>query len=317
MVIIFLPSFWLLNDIREYAVKQTIKDKDLFELIIDFEQGGDPARIFKAMSDLIDVLQQIDQTLGEIIGLKIKHSLLLENVKQDCFKAIIRNTITAMPEVEFTGKSSRQVISDFLVETKFILLHWCQQTSSLSSDKELTALEKNLFKMAKKSAVNKIPAYQMPSRSKLLKNISNLRKTTRYLLDKDAIFFVCVHGQVSIHDGIDISDAMVNEVLIKQVIQKRDQALLQVKRPDYLGHAKWLLKHNGYSVDVMVLDEAWLQQFQRKEVLVQPGDSLRGILLQHIAFGHDMEIISIRYELEVVYEVVEAFRSSIQARFDI
>ena len=297
-------------------MKNNIKDKDLFELLIDFESGGDPSRVFKSMSDLLDVLQSVDQTLCEVIGLKIKRSLQLEGVHQDCFKSVIRNHIDDLPDEDLREKNNKQAIGSFLVEAKFVLLQWCAKTRSLSSDKEVAVLEKQLVKIAEKSKVNKIPAYQAPNRGKLLKNINVLRKSTRYLIGKDTASFACVHGNVSVHDGIEISDVMVKEVLVKQTIQKRNQALLQVKRPDYLGHAKWLLKHQGNSIDVVVLDDAWLEKFQNKEITVQPGDSLRGTLLQHIAFGHDMEIISIRYELEVVDGVVEGPKA-VQSGFDI
>ncbi len=268
------------------------------------------------MSDLIDTLQSIDQTLCEVIGLKVKHSLQLEGVQQDCFKSIIRNTISELPDEDLREIGNKQVIGCFLVEAKFALLQWCVKTRSLSSDKEISVLEKQLVKIAEKSNVNKIPAYQTPNRGKLLKNINVLRKATRHLIGEDTASFVCALGDVSVHGGIEISDIMVKEVLVKQTIQKRNQALLQVKRPDYLGHAKWLLKHLGNSIDVVVLDDAWLEKFQNKEVTLQPGDSLRGTLLQHIAFGHDMEIVSIRYELEAIDEVVEAPKA-VQSGFDI
>ena len=48
---------------------------------------------------------------------------------------------------------------------------------------------------------------------------------------------------------------------------------------------------------------------------MQPGDSIRGVLVQYISYGHDNEVLGIRYELENVKEVIEA-KGYIQSGFE-
>ena len=83
------------------------------------------------------------------------------------------------------------------------------------------------------------------------------------------------------------------------------QMILAVKKPDYLGDSKWDLRHGRRSITTKIEDTAWLRRFQSRSVDVRPGDALRcEVRIDHL-YGYDNELLSERYTVIRVLEVLE------------
>ncbi|WP_415893817.1 hypothetical protein ACMXYN_05300 [Neptuniibacter sp. PT8_73] len=285
-------------------------DKNTFEIVIDFEKGGSPNRVFRSMADLIDSFQSLDSTLAEVIGLEIDNTLVLEDIDKGSLKTIIRNLIHDLPDEDLRNSDFKRIGGHFLVKAKYAVLKWCQEIPKLTSPEQVDALECELVKIAEESEINQIPAYTPPNRVKLLTNISSIQKSTKHLQENDSVTFKCPEGASKVTDAIEISDAIVEDVLTREVLDDRSTAILKVKKPDYLGTSKWVFKFKGCAIDVSITHQEWLDKFQNKEVSVLPGDSIRGIFVQYISYGHDNEVLGIRYELEHIDEVIEAMPCS-------
>ena len=70
-----------------------IKDNktDGFEIVINFSPNeGDPARIFKTMSGLIESFQDIEKHLVSTIDLSLNANLVLEDIEKGSLKARFR-----------------------------------------------------------------------------------------------------------------------------------------------------------------------------------------------------------------------------------
>jgi len=283
-----------------------MEEESQFEIIIDFEKGGNPNRVFKSMTEIIDSFQTLDSTLSEVVGLKVENSLILEGIEKGSLKTIIRNLLQDLPDEDLRGANFKRIIGYYLVRTKYAVLRWSEETPKLVSPDQVSALERELIGIAEELEINQIPAYRPPDRVKLLTNISSIQKATNYLSENDSVYFVCKEGTSKVSGGIEISDKIVEDVLTKEVLVGRSTAILKVKKPDYLGTSKWALKLEGHAVDISITDQDWLQKFQNKEVSVQPGDSIRGTLVRFVSYGHNSDVIGIRYELDSVDEVIEA-----------
>ena len=281
-------------------------DSNQFEIVIDFEAGGSPNRVFRSMADLLESFQELDSTLSEIVGLSVTNTLVLEDIEKGSLKTVIRNIIQELPDEDLRDANFKRILGFYLVKAKYAVLKWCQDVPKLTSPDQVTVLEGELIRIAEESNINQIPAYTLPNRVKLLTNISSVQKSTRYLCENDNVFFNCSEGTSKVNDAIEISDVLVEEVLTREVLVDRSVAILKVKKPDYLGTSKWIFKFQGHAIDVSITHQEWLDEFQHKQVSVQPGDSIRGILIQYISYGHDNEVLGIRYELERVDEVIEA-----------
>lgn len=291
------------------------KERDVFEIIVNFEVGGDPNRIYKTMVNLIESFRSLDGTLAEMVGIEIVDSLSLESIQNGSLKTIIRNIIEDLPDEDLRDFNVNRIIGFYLVKCKYAVLKWCQETPKLESPEQVKILEGELLKIAEESNINKIPAYTLPDRMKLLTNITSIQNSTKSLGDNDSVYFSSCEGNSLVSNGIEISESIVSEVLTSEIVEQRNRAILKVKKPDYLGKSKWLMKYQGHNIDVTISDLEWLDKFQNKEVPLLPGDSLKGQLLQIISYGHDLEVISIQYYLEIIDQIIEAPKL-IQSKFE-
>lgn len=72
-------------------------EENEFEIKIDFKPGeGDPARIFKAMSGLIDSFQSLDSHLASSFDVGLDASLVLDNISAGSIKAKFRDLIEGL-----------------------------------------------------------------------------------------------------------------------------------------------------------------------------------------------------------------------------
>lgn len=291
------------------------KEQDIFEITVNFETGGDPNRIYKTMVNLIESFRGLDGTLTEMIGIEITDSLSLENIENGSLKTIIRNLIEDLPDEDLRNSNVKRIIGHYLVKSKHAVLKWCQETPKLDSPEQVDALEGELLKIAEESEINQIPAYSPPNRVKLLTNITAIQNSTKSLGENDSVYYSSAEGISKVSNGIEISEEIVKEVLTREEVEQRNIAILKVKKPDYLGKSKWLMRYQGHNVDVAIADLEWLNKFQNKEIPLLPGDSVRGTLLQIISYGYDFEVLSIHYELESITEIIEAPKL-IQTNFD-
>jgi len=297
------------------SVEISKNEKDVFEIIVNFEAGGDPNRIYKTMVNLIESFRSLDGTLGEMVGIEVIDSLSLESIEEGSLKTIIRNLIEDIPDEDLREADVKRLIGFYLVKCKYAVLKWCQETPKLESPEQVKVLEGELLKIAEESNINKIPAYALPDRMKLLTNITSIQKSTKTLGENDSVYFSSSGGNSMVSNGIEISESIVSDVLTSEIVEQRNKAILKVKKPDYLGKSKWLMKYQGHNVDVTISDLEWLDKFQNKEIPLLPGDSLKGQFLQIISYGHDLEVISIQYYLEAIDQIIEAPKLA-QANFE-
>ncbi|MEZ0149224.1 MAG: hypothetical protein AB9Q19_07870 [Candidatus Reddybacter sp.] len=217
-------------------------DNNKFEIVIDFGKGGNPNRVFRSMADLIDTFQDLDTTLAEVVGSQVSNTLILEDIEKGSLKTIIRNIIHDAPDEDLRDAKFKRILGFYLVKAKYAVLHWCEDTPKLISPDQVSALEGELVRIAEETNINQIPAYRAPDRVKLLTNISSIQKSTRYLNEDDTVRYNCKSGSSKVTDAIEISDSIVEDILTREVLDDRSEAILKVKKADYLGTSKWAFK---------------------------------------------------------------------------
>lgn len=64
------------------------------------------------------------------------------------------------------------------------------------------------------------------------------------------------------------------------------------------------MRHGKRSISAKIEDMEWLKRFQRRGVDVRPGDSLRcRVRIEHL-YGHDNELLTERYTIVEINEVL-------------
>ncbi len=114
-----------------------------FSIIIDYQKGqGNPSRVFRAMSDLIEAFQKVDETLIHSIESQIKPVLLLEDVEIGSVKSWFRVALDSVDDA-LGSLDWKKGVGAYLVKGKRAIINWMDKTTTVT-DGDLEILEGGL-----------------------------------------------------------------------------------------------------------------------------------------------------------------------------
>jgi hypothetical protein len=277
-----------------------------FEIVIDFKPGeGDPARVFKAMSGLIDSIQNLDRHLIGTIDHGLRPELVLEDVERGSLKAKFRSFIEGIPDEALKDGEFKKIAGHFLLKGKKAILDWCSDKAEINSRSSVKALEGELLKLAEETDIKKFPAYSPIQSQALLSDLSKLQESLQGLEPSDNVTYEYGSEQIGLNKELQISEQVVREVLTQEVLKSSGIKILKVKKPDYLGQSMWGFVYDGRSIDAKITDDEWLFEFQSRKLQVSPGDSLKVKLLEEISYGYEGEVVHRHYEIEKVHDIIK------------
>lgn len=280
---------------------------DLIEIRVEFERGrGDPARVFRAMTGLIEATQRLDEHLSATISTAVQTTLVLQDVETTSLKAKLRTVIQELPDEALKEGNAKMIIGYFLLKAKHRVLDWCSERNEIRSRDEVKQLEADIHRLAEQSDVKLLPAYAPVETGTLLSDIKSIRGALENLSANDNATFTTPEGVSAYNPKLVISEQVVRELVTRETLDSASVRIIKVKKPDYLGSSMWSFKYAGHLIEAKILDENWLVQFQSRKVELQPGDSLRVVLREKIAYGYDNEIVHVEYEVVEVREVIQA-----------
>jgi hypothetical protein len=275
------------------------------EIRIEFERSqGDPTRVFRAMADLIDSVKTLDSHLALSIGAGIKTTLLLQDIESASLKAKLRSVIEDLPDEALRAGEVKKVIGHFLVKAKHKIIDWCGERDEITTRQEVKQLEMEIQELATQSNVLMVPAYMQVSVETLLSDIASLNGALSYLNDKDSASFRSSSGYSTYNSNLVVSEGVVKEILTRETISSKGERILKVKKPDYLGTSKWSFKYSDHMIEAKISHSEWLKRFQSNLERVNPGDSLRVFLEEHVGYGYNNEIVHTDYEILQILEII-------------
>jgi hypothetical protein len=280
------------------------------EIRVEFERGaGDPTRVFRTMTGLIESAQNLDAHLALGIGASVRTSLVLQDVEAASLKAILRTVVSSLPDEAVKAGEVKKVIGHYLIAAKHKILDWCGQRDEIGSREEVKQLQDEVHALAEASDVKVNPAYAPIELTTLLSDITAIREALSHLAANDAASFTSAEGQSIYNRRLHVSEAMVQELVTRETIPTESERIVKVKKPDYLGTSKWEFKYAGHAIEAKILDVLWLQRFQSNLEPLNPGDSLRVILREEVAYGYDSEIVNIDYTVLKVLDILPGIRA--------
>lgn len=281
-----------------------------FCLEIDFEKDvpGNPSRVFKAMSGLIDGMILIDSSLVQTIDVKIQTQLILRKIEAGSLKSWFRNLIEIADDESLKSGKFKSILGRYLLESKHWILKYLKDEESLK-EPNIKELQDKLQTIAEKTEVKRIPSYAPVKREKLVEFSVKTLESTSLLSEKDSAKYISSHGEITLPKGQPISDEMKLEILTEEKIIDVTTLVLRVKKPDYLGESRWLFQLDKHPLEAKIEDKEWLSAFQERTILVRPGDSLKARVRTELKKGYDGKDVGVRYDVIQVIEVIPASNS--------
>lgn len=277
-----------------------------FGLEIDFVRGAGPAsRVFIATYRFIRVCEELDLQLLTCIDPKIQTQLILDEIKQGSIKSWLRNELKLIDDDSLKALDWKSIIGAYLVRAKHAVLRYTEEDNKIG---KLPDLREQLRQIAERTNVRHFPDYTPPSTNSLIEAIKGFQQIKDHLVEGDrAKFLSAIKGVPDIEFNLSarIPDEEIDNLAVQKTVEiSTTKMILTVRRPDYLGNAKWGLRHKKKNIEAKIEDTKWLTSFQRRGVEILPGDALRcRVLIEHL-YGFDDELISERYTVLEVIEVI-------------
>lgn len=289
------------------------QDSGLFEIVVEFKKGsGDPARVFKTMTGLIESVQSLDGHLAYSLAPTVTTQIVLQDIQAGSLKAKLKNIVEDIPDEALKKAEVRPIIGHFLVKAKHKVIDWCEGREKIADTIEIKQLQSDIRQLAVETDIKQISAYTEPDTESLLLDINSFRDALANLEIDDDVTLHSEEGISQFNKKMEISTEIIRECLTNEKIVSEGERIFKVKKPDYLGTSKWDFKYQNRSIDAKIMDDNWLRAFQAKDVAVLPGDSIRVIVKEEASYGHNNEIIGIHYVILTVIEVLPAIKQKQQ-----
>lgn len=278
-----------------------------FCIEIDYAKGSrNPSRVFRAMSDLIEALQSLDATLVEPLAIKLEPVLLLEDIEAGSIRAWLAQKIEGIDDDSLKSGDYKKVIGSYLVKGKYAAVDFLNKKTEIASPADIEPLERELFALGEDAYVSRlIPTYTPVSRQRLLNDINKINNALEPLTDSDKVSFITNDGQET-HFNLSLSIApeTIDELLTREAITSRLVMILKVKRPDFLGDAKWEFRYDKKPVIAKIADEQWLADYRAGKETLKPGDALKAEVETTVKYGFEGDVIDTQHTILKVIEII-------------
>ncbi len=281
-------------------------DIEEVEIRIDFVRGkGDPARIFRTMTGLIEAATDLDCHFSQMIGVSVQTRLILQDIEAASLKAKLGRIVEEIPKEAIKEANARKIIGHFLHKATNHFLNWSLERNSVNDRSEVKKLQSDLHDLAEETDLKVLPAYSEVEADHLFQDMNTISDALSNLDKNDIATYGSPIGNVNYNPDFHVPENVVRDVITRETISTKGERILKVKKPDYLGTSKWVFKYGHQTIEAKILDQEWLDAFQRNYEQVNPGDSLRVILSEEVSYGYDNDVVHTYYEITQVIDIIK------------
>jgi hypothetical protein len=285
---------------------------------IEFKKDSErPSRVFRTMYELIETFQGIDRSFVQSIDNKIETVLLLEDIEAGSVRSWLRNVLMAIEDDALKTIDWKKAVGKYLIEAKYYLVDFLSERTAIGGIGEVKQLEAKIQKLAEETDVKWIPAYKPVPKREILEAIQGISTNLSHLTREDKATYITQEGKVPFNLQFSVAPESIEELLLEETITSKNEMILKVKKPDYLGDSMWEFRHGGRIITAKILHKEWLKDFQERKYPIQPGDSLRAIVQTNHKYDSDGELLVTNYELIEIVEVMPLSKNEQTALFNI
>jgi hypothetical protein len=193
----------------------------------------------------------------------------------------------------------------FLARGTLAIIAWMDG----SSTHQLADLQQALRVLAWGTSVTTSAHPVLPSSAQLVAAISAWQKAKAGLAAGSSVRISTKNGSAELDLGKTISEPRALLQARKLVNHSADMIFV-VEMPDYQATGQWQLKHGETRTAAYCEPGTLLDNFYRRELDIRPGDALRCRVDFETSYGPDHEVLSERYRIVEVLEVLPAARGA-------
>lgn len=268
------------------------------------KESENPARVFRAMSELIDSIQDIDKNLVKAIDIQIEPTLLLEDIEAGSIRTWLLYVLKRVPDDSIYHLDWKPIVGQYLVKTKHIMVNFLEGRTTITNMDEIKPVQDQIYQLAEDTRVRWFPDYSRIQPRELLQGMQKISSSLANLSPDDDATYITPTEQARFNLSFRLAPESIEDLLAREILESQSEMILKVKKPDYLGESMWDFRFGDRTIPISLLDKEWLDKFQSRKVDVRPGDSVRGIVQIKHKYDYDGELISTRYDMTKIIEVI-------------
>ena len=193
----------------------------------------------------------------------------------------------------------------FLARGTLAIIAWMDG----SSTHQLADLHQAIRVLAWGTSVTTSAHPALPSSADLVAAIAAWQKGKAGLAAGSSVRISTNNGSADLDLGKTISEPRTL-LQARKLVNHSAEMIFVVEMPDYQATGQWQLKHGETRTAAYCEPGTLLDRFYRRELDIRPGDALRCRVDFETSYGPDHEVLSERYRIVEVLEVLPAARTA-------
>ena len=191
----------------------------------------------------------------------------------------------------------------FLARGTLAIIAWMDGSATL----QLADLQQAIRVLAWGTSITTNAHPVLPSSVDLVGAITAWQRAKNTFGESDEVRIITNNGSADLDLSKKIPDPRTLLLARKLVNHSADMIFL-VEMPDYQGTGQWQLKHGETRTTAAAEAGTLLDKFYRRELDIRPGDALRCRVDVETSYGPDHEVLSERFRIVEIVEVLPATR---------
>jgi hypothetical protein len=202
-----------------------------------------------------------------------------------------------------SGEGSEGSLLKFLARGMLAITAWMDG----SPTHQLSDLQQAIRVLAWGTSITTTAHPVLPSASDLVEAIAAWQKAKAAFESGDAVRIFTNSGSAELDLGKRIEEPRAL-LLARKLVNHSADMIFVVEMPDYQATREWHLKHGDTRTTAYCEPGTLLDKFYKRELDIRPGDALRCKVDLETSYGPDHEVLTERYRILEILEVLPAVR---------
>lgn len=178
-----------------------------YELYLDFEKNtGDPQRIYKALSRVLDVLAELDTLLARTIDARLRIRLVLADVQAGSLLNTIKVFLESIPEEGLKELDWKKIVGGYLNNDRLAAIKAIEKKLGFTSVDEINNLKSHLDALALNTGLDPMNAYGTINKELLADVIDDITKAVAPLGPHDYLEYRSPEGNARFNPHFNVSN---------------------------------------------------------------------------------------------------------------